>query len=71
MYKFIPECYRRLFYDILFYVRHRIDHVDPLTAENHIVAICINPLTPLSPHDASKHHFETLKNDLISYTYGF
>ena len=23
---------------------------------------------PLGPHDAMKHHFATLKNDLISYT---
>ena len=46
MHTFIPEYYRRLLYDILFHVRHRIDHLDPLTAENHIVAICISPLTP-------------------------
>ena len=24
---------------------------------------------PFNPHDASGHHFETLKNDLISYTF--
>ena len=23
---------------------------------------------PVSPHDASNHHFPSLKNDLISYT---
>ena len=26
---------------------------------------------PLNPHDASKHHFASVKNDLTSYTSGF
>ena len=28
-------------------------------------------VNPLNPHDASKNHFVSLKNDLIYYTYGF
>ena len=26
---------------------------------------------PLSPHDAPNHHFASLKNGLVSYTWGF
>ena len=28
-------------------------------------------INPLSPHDASKHHFASVKNELITYTRGF
>ena len=40
-----------------------ITHIFPLMllCNNHAVAI----LNPLSPHDALKHHFTSLKTDLI------
>ena len=38
----------------------------------HLLSISIFPenINPLNPHDASKHHFASLKNDLI-YTWRF
>ena len=37
------------------------------TLKTAIDAISTQRINPLNPHDASKHHFATLKNDLISY----
>ena len=30
----------------------------------HTVEYLVSPVNPLSPHDASKHHFTSLKTDL-------
>ena len=37
----------------------------PLSANNNSTIIVYNLFNPLSPHDASKHHFISLKTDLI------
>ena len=36
-----------------------------------IIVFAILHNNPLNPHDASKHHFASLKNELIPYTKSF